>query len=165
MGSELFAIQRIEHSFAFLNLFHRKLFNAVWKLRGIQSPTACCAAEHSQDIALTTRHYSLILFPSIASCLRRFFPLPAAVQNGNYIHVFILFSQIVQPWLEVVVPPRNFGLIEDDLGLRCAIVHNSMSGGIYIDQQLFFTPDLVRFYAFLEYRIICLFHVIVGGIL
>ena len=97
MVFQLCAIQRIEHSFAFLNLFHRKLFNAVGELRGIRSPTTCCAAEHGQDITLTTRHHSLLLFPSIASCLRRFFPLPAAVQNGNYIHVFIVLSQPVQP--------------------------------------------------------------------
>ena len=145
MGSELFAIQRIEHSFAFLNQCNRELFNAVGELRIIQSTTARSAAEHSQGIALTTRHYSLILFPSIASCLRRFFPLPAAVQNGNYINVFILSSQEIKPVLEFVVPPRNFGLVEDNLGLCCAVEHNSMGGGIYIDQQLFFILDLVCF--------------------
>ena len=97
------------------------------------------------------------------SCLRRFFPLPAAVKNGNYKHVFILFSQLVQLLLEVVVPPRNFGLVEDDLGLCCVIVHNSMSSGINIDQQPFFTAD--RFDAFPTYLIILFFHVIVGGVL
>ena len=116
-------------------------------------------------MTFTSRHNILLLFHSIAFCFRRVFPLPAAVQNGNYIHVFILSSQEIKPVLEFVVPPRNFGLVKDDLGLRCAIVHNSMSGGIYIDQQLCVTPDLIRFIAFLAYRFKRLMHVSVGGVL
>ncbi len=164
MVSQWSAIKRIEHSFAFLNLFHRKLFNTVGQLRRIRSPTTCSAAENSQDITLTTRHYRCILFPSIASC-RRFFPLPAAVQNGNYIHAFIVLSQAVQPWLEVVVPPRVFALVEDNLGLRSGTIYNPMSSGIYIDQQFFLTPNLICFHAFLEYRFICLNHFIDRGFL
>jgi hypothetical protein len=116
-------------------------------------------------MTFTSRHHILLLFHSIAFYFRRVFPLPAAVQNGNYIHVFILSSQEIKHVLEFVVTPRTFGLVEDDLGLRCAIVHNSMSGGIHIDQQLFFTPDLIRFNAFLVYRFKRLIHVIVGGVL
>ena len=63
------------------------------------------------------------------------------------------------------MPSRDFDLIEDDLGLRSGTVYNPMSSGIYIDQQLFSTPDLIRFYTFLVYRVKRLIHVIDGGVL
>jgi len=63
----------------------------------------------------------------------------------------MVFSQLFQLRLEIVVMPLIFGLVEDDLDLRSAIVHNSMGGGIYIDQQFYFTYDLVCFDAFLVY--------------
>ena len=77
----------------------------------------------------------------------------------------MVFSQLFQLRLEIVVMPLIFGLVEDDLDLRSAIVHNSMGGGIYIDQQLCFTPYRIRFYAFRVYRCKSLIHVIVGGVL
>ncbi len=86
MDFQLITIERIEHAIVFFHLCDSELLYAVGELGVSWSPPPCSAAEDKQCLAFTTRNLCLQLIV-IALCFGSIFPFPAAVKNGNDIHV------------------------------------------------------------------------------